>query len=1091
MFKKLLCLLTIVLLASTFVFSQVTTSSISGMVKAQGGESLIGATVTATHVPTGTVYRVVARTNGQYTINNMQPGGPYRVNTSFVGYDADTRENIFLELGETQKIDIELKSQSATMTGVVVTGTRGTLKNGTETTVGREKMENLPTVGRTLTDYLRATPQVRISSGGQISSEGAMSFAGQNVRYNSFYVDGAVNNDVFGLAYSGTNGGQSSIAPLSVDAIDQFQVSISPYNATLGNFTGAAINAITKSGTNTVHGSAYYIFRNQDLSGKTPTGRKEDAIKIPPFNNKTYGFTVGGPIIKNKLFYFISGEQQRDQTPSSFTLADYQGAIKDASTIQRLVDTIKARSNGFDVGGYTNNINETKADRVTAKIDWNINERNKLALSYRYTGGDRIVPLDNGPTLLRFETNGYRFPTKTHSASVELKSNVSKNASNRLLLTLTNVEDNRGPIGGQVIPAVQIFDGPVASINFGTEASSTFNYLKQKTYNIVEQFRFNLGKHNFTAGAEAESYTVFNSFIQNTSGNYRYDSLADFFNNKRPNQYIVNFPLLGADEKTTGSAADFKIFKGAVYLNDEMRLSKNLVVTLGLRADYYRFQTTPIAESFANDSALPKFAQYYDLKGARAGQKPNVPVELSPRVGFTYQIPSENMTIRGGFGMFAGRIPMVWPSAIYNNNGISQGGYTLSATQNAAFRNNVKYRTTAYSPSEIGLTLADAKGTLAITAADFRMPKVFRTSLGVDKRFGNGWSSTIEGLFTKNISDVYYTNVNLLPPTLTMATGPDTRMVYPSPNTIPIRSSGVLNPYQAVYLLSNAQGKKPFSYNFTFLLNKSTRTGFNMSVSYNYGESQVLNEAQSSTPGSQWNGMETVNGRNALVLTQSDNSGGHRIFAYASKRFTYANKRASTTVSLVYTLQSGQPFSYVYSGSNPPVRDGQTNNDLIFIPTAAQLQAMIFDPFTTNGVAYTDVQQKAAFENYIQNDKYLRKHRGEYAERNGSRTPFSKILDVKVTQAFSLPIGKRSYGAEVSFSMFNFGNFINRDWGRQYAVNFDNFGLLGFNYVNATTNLTPKYTFNPTVSVPYTVYNRFNPNYSARWLSQLEFRIRF
>jgi hypothetical protein len=1093
MLKRIFQTLIVVLSLPMFALAQTTTSSMSGNIKTAAGAPLVGATVTATHQPTGTVYKTQTRSGGSFTLSNMNPGGPYTVQVAFVNFATETRSEIFLNLGETYQLDLDLKDKANELAGVTVSTTRETAaKTGVEVTIGREKMENLPTVGRTLTDYLRATPQMKMSSAGNISSEGAMSFAGQNVRYNSFYVDGAVNNDQFGLAYSGTNGGQSGIAPLSIDAIDQFQVSISPFNASLGNFTGAAINAITKSGTNTLHGSGYYIFRNEKMTGKTPTGDKSLATRVSKFSNKTYGVTLGGPIVKNKAFFFVSAELQRDQTPLPFDINTYVGSVKDAATLQRLADTIAKRTGGFNVGGYLNNTSETKADRITAKIDWNLSERNKLALSYRYTSGDRVVPLDNGTAALRFETNGYRFPTKTQSASAELKSSFARGSSNRLLLTLTDVEDDRAPIGGQVIPAVQIFDGSTASIYFGTEASSTFNYLKQLTLNLVDQYKFTVGKHSFMTGVELESYKGFNSFIQNTAGNYRYNNIDSFFENKSPNQYIANFPLLGNDEKTTGSASEFRVFKGAAFINDEIRFNNNFTLSLGLRADYYKFQTTPRKDPFA-DTALAKLGQFYDLKGARAGVQPKVPVELSPRVGFTYRIPEENITIRGGFGLFAGRIPMVWPTAIYNNNGLAQSGYTLSSSQNTALLSKVKpFKTTAYLPSEIGLTLADARGTLVVTSEEIRMPKVFRTSLSVDKRFGKGWTATVEGMFSKNTTEFNYTNINLVAPTLQMATGPDKRLIYPSSNTIPIRTTGVANPYQAVYLISNAEGRKPFSYNFTASINKTSRTGLNASLSYTYGQTFILNEFQSSTPGSQWNSMETVQGRNYLTLSEGDNSMGHRVFAFLSKKFTYANKKAFTTVSLVYNGQSGQTFSYQY-GNVQVVRDGQTNNDLIFVPTAAQLQTMTFLPTAFGGVTYTEQQQRDAFEQYIQNDKYLSKRRGDYAERNGARAPFTHVVDLKLTQGFNMKLGDKTYSAEIGYSMFNFTNFLNRDWGRQYTVAFDNYNLVGFSYASAT-NLTPRYTFDPrnnTVFTPYTVYNRFNPSYTARWMSQLEFRVRF
>ncbi|MEI9808690.1 MAG: hypothetical protein WDO16_12975 [Bacteroidota bacterium] len=349
-------------------------------------------------------------------------------------------------------------------------------------------------------------------------------------------------------------------------------------------------------------------------------------------------------------------------------------------------------------------------------------------------------------------------------------------------------------------------------------------------------------------------------------------------------------------------------------------------------------------------------------------------------------------------------------------------------------------------------------------------------------------NSTLENVLTKNINDIYYQNINLLPPTLRMASGPDTRFVYPSSINLPIRANGT-NPYNnGVYLIRNVDGPKAFSYNFTLAINKSSRKGFEFSASYNYGISRVINEAQSSTSNSQWSSMETVNGRNYLTRTESDNSGGHRIFSYVSQKINYFKKKMSTTIAFTYTGQSGAPFSYVYSGQ--AVRDGINFNDLVYIPTASELQAMTFLDLTSNGVTYNAQTQKDAFEQFIQKDKYLSKHRGAYAERNSNRTPFTQVVDMKITQAFNLKLGNSTYSAEIGYSMFNFTNFLNRGWGRQFVVNNDNYSLLNFSYTSAT-NLTPRYTFNPTTPTAPTVYQRFNPSYTARWLSQLEFRVRF
>ncbi|MEO6541289.1 MAG: carboxypeptidase-like regulatory domain-containing protein, partial [Ferruginibacter sp.] len=367
--KKIVRLMTLLLVFPFALSAQVTTSSISGIIKKSNGEGLPGASIKVTHVPTGTVYSTSSRVGGRFDINNMNPGGPYTIVSSYVGYETKTDADVYLTLGEAQKTDIVLEVKNQQLAEVLVATTRTGRGSGTETTVSREKMANIPTVGRNLQDYLRATPQFKMSSAGSASSEGAMSFAGQNVRYNSFYIDGAVNNDVFGLAYSGTNGGQSGIAPISMDAIDQFQVSLSPYNASMGNFTGAAINAITKSGTNNLHGSAYYIYRNEKLSGKTPNGPKASRIRLPDFSNKTYGLTLGGAIIKNKLFFFVSGEMQRDNTPQPFDYSTYQGDTKNPAVLQQIKDTVARRLGGYDIGNYDNNETETVSDRITGKID--------------------------------------------------------------------------------------------------------------------------------------------------------------------------------------------------------------------------------------------------------------------------------------------------------------------------------------------------------------------------------------------------------------------------------------------------------------------------------------------------------------------------------------------------------------------------------------------------------------------------------------------------------------------------------------------------------------------------------------------------
>lgn len=1086
--KRLLQFVIAVLLVPTLTLAQNTTSSMSGTVKTTTGEILVGATVTATHEPTGTVYRVQSRTGGRFDINNMNPGGPYTVEVSFVNFANEKKTEIYLSLGESFKLDFAMANKAGNLGEVTVSATRRTTeasgKGGAETLIGRDKMANLPTVGRNIYDYLRAVPQAKLGA-----SEGAVTIAGQNNRYNSFYVDGAVNNDVFGLSASGTNGGQAAIAPISIDAVDQFQVVISPFDASLGNFVGGGINAITRSGTNKTEGSIYYFLQNEQLAGKTPTGLKQNATRLSDFSKKTYGFRVGGAITKNKLFYFINVDLQRDVRPQPFDFSQYRGN-SNLAAITGLANTLRTNY-GYEAGGFLDNTEEVNADRITARLDWNINDRHKLSVSNRYTKGERLNTSSSSSGTINFYNNGFRFPTRTNSTSAELKSLVGKSSSNKLLITFTDVLDDRDPIG-QRFPRVRINDGSGAIV-FGPDNSSTVNLLTQKNWSLYDEFKFTLGKHALKVGVDYEYNDVYNAFIQNNFGNYTYSNLNDFLTNARPQAYTYGFSNIDDDKgDKTDAAAKFKMAKGSLFINDEIRTSDNFSISLGLRADYYDILSTPREDAYTNNVAIPKFSEYYDLQGARSGVAPKIPLALSPRVGFTYKIPEENLVVRGGMGIFTGRIPLVWPGAIFNNNGIFIGGYSANATQ----LNTIRFRpdpNNQWSAAEVGAGIT--KGPLNLTAAEFSVPKLFRTSIAFDKKFGNGWSGSLEGIFSKNINEIYYTNINLLPP-VGKSLGAGSRNVYPTANNgrIPLNADGS-NPYDNAILLSNNEGPTGYAYNLTASVSKRTRDGFSFDLSYTFGNSTTVNDGTSSVNLSQWRFMETVNGRNFITRSNSDFSAGHRIFAYLSKKFEYANKKLATTVTLVYTGQSGNPLSYVY-GVGSMVRDDGTNgtNDLIYIPTKDDLTTMIFLNNTVSGVTYTPDQQRAALERYIESDRYLRNNRGKFAERNGSRLPFTNIIDLKIAQDFNIKVGSKRYQFQLTYDVFNFGNMLNRNWGRTYFQQNDNFQLIQFaGYVNAATNLTPQYRFNPTLvgRSPWNVSTTTNAAYAARWISQLGLRFNF
>src|SRR5690606_5560799 len=458
-------------------------------------------------------------------------------------------------------------------------------------------------------------------------------------------------------------------------------------------------------------------------------------------------------------------------------------------------------------------------------------------------------------------------------------------------------------------------------------------------------------------------------------------------------------------DESINAAAKFNTLRLGFFIGDDIKVNDNLTVSLGLRLDNTKFLTTPRTDQFFNDTALPKISQYYDLKGARSGQISSPKWSLNPRVGFAYRFPQENITLRGGAGLFTGRVPLVWPGGVYNNNGISLAGIQ---------RSNVEFRADPfgqYTASDFGINVPIPSGQVDLIAKDFRMNKVFRASLALDKNLGKGWKFTVEGIYTKNINEIDYKKVSIMPPTK-KAVGPDTRNVYDLNGNfaahIPLRDNGT-SPYTGIYLLSNNDGPKGFSYMFTASIDKAWTRGFAFNANYTYGSSVVRNEGTSSQNNSQWRYMETVNGRNFITLSNSDFDPGHRFNAYIAKKFTYLNNSMATTISLVYNGQSGNRVSYVLNRGMVRDEDNNETNDLIFVPTELQLNEMVFLSNTVNGVTYTPDQQRALFNEFIENDRYLRNRRGQYAERNGSRLPFSNIIDLKIQQDFNLKISGKVY----------------------------------------------------------------------------------
>ncbi len=1054
-------------------YAQVTTSGMNGKVTGPDGDGLIGATVVAIHVPTGTQFGGISDAEGFFRLPNMDVGGPYTMKVSYVGYEAWTKEGIYLTLGQTFKINPGLKTTEVRLGEVAVIGQKGTNdvfdgnRTGAETFVSIDKIDAMPTVGRDLTDFTRLTPQATVDD------NSAISIAGVNNRYNSLTIDGGIQNDVFGLAASGVNGGQTGGTPISLDAIEQFQITIAPFDVRHSGFAGASINAVTRRGTNQFHGSVYGFYRDQNLSGKTPLnamnieGKTDEEIadartKLADFTAVTTGFRLGGPIVKNKLHFFVNAEMQRDATPQPFSIDNYNGNAT-TSQLGELASYVE-NTYGYVTGGFENNSSELKSDKFLARLDWNINESHKLMLRHSYTKHESLSPYRSSSTSLNFLNNGIFFPSKTNSTTLELKSNL-EGMSNDLIAVYTTVRDDRDPMGDSYFPSVRIYDGK-GTIYLGSEAYSTANELNQNIFTITDNLSIYKGKHTITVGTNNEFAGVYNLFMRKNFGEYRFYNIQDFYDNK-PFQYERGYSLV--DDITgdgSAAAADFKMLQLGLYVQDEFQASDDFKVTFGIRADMPMFLTQPPVDNDFNTTTIPKLeAAGWDMMGAQAGQMPKSQVLFSPRIGFNWDLSGDESTqLRGGVGIFTSRLPLVWPGGSYTNSGVVIGGIYYKGSD-IVFSGDPQKQ---YENTDFGMADAIPSGQMDLFSKDFKFPQVFRANLGLDQKLAWGMIGTIEGIFTKTINNVNYYNLNLDPKSEFNLTGADNRPYY--------SDSSIDRTYTRIILGTNTN--EGYAYNFSAVLEKPFDNGFTANIAYSYGRSMAVNDATSSQNSSQWLYNEQVNGLNNLDLTYSDFDQGHRVTTFLSYRKEYFN-HAATMISLFYNGSSGHRFSYVYNDYGDLNGEGQNSGNLIYVP-ASKGEIVFADAATADA-------QWADLDAYIEDDAYLSQHRGEYAERNGARTPFRNTIDLKIAQDIFVQAGNTRHKLQLTLDVFNLGNMINADWGRRWYVSNDAFTLIGFEGM-AEDGTTPTFEF----STPKNTWNADDSGLRAsRWMAQVGVRYSF
>ncbi len=1072
--KILVASVILTLLATNQIFAQGSTSSaMAGLLTDANGEGLIGATVIAKHEPSGTTYGTATRADGRFNLNGLRVGGPYTIRVAYTGYKEQVKENVYLSLGQTYVYESKLDDDAEILSEVLVTAKKSLLnteKNGASTDISEEGINVLPTVNRDLTDYARLTPQA------SIRGDNIISIAGANNRFNSIYIDGAVNNDVFGLAASGTNGGQTGISPISPDAIEQINVVVAPYDVKLSGFSGGGINAVTRGGSNEIEGSVYYFTRNENLSGlkvSLPDTLSRAQRKLPDFVANTFGFRIGAPIVKNKVFIFVNAEIQRNETPQPFDFANYNGNTKDQAKIEQLADRLNAL--GYTGRDYLEKTDKLNGAKILARLDFNLSKNHKLMVRHSYTQGESLGSQSSSNNLLRFSNAGIMFPSVTNSTAVELNSVVGSNKSNNLIVSFTNVNDDRDPVGSPR-PFLNIIDG-AGSIQAGSEQFSTANILEQKIFTLTNNFNIYKGKHQLTFGTHNEFFDMYNLFIRQSYGVYRYGTLDAFLNGERPNLYNRTYSLIDGDIAEDGAqaAADFKALQLGFYAQDKYSFSKRFTASLGLRVDIPMFLDNPTEATKFNETEGQKMAAAgYDLRGAVAGKSPATQLLFSPRLGFNFDVNGDrSLVLRGGAGVFTSRIPFVWPGGMFTNNGVLLASVTATATD---INNTPDF---VYSPDinnqytneDFGKTASAAQ--IDLFAKDFKYPQTFRTSLALDAKLPLGLVGTLEGIYSKTLNNIVYQNVNRTQPTTTLQGGPDNRNVYP--NTF------ISNQFTDAILGYNTnQGN---TYSLTAQLQKPFTNGWVGSLAYTYGQTRTINDGTSSQNSSNWLFNESVNGQNTLPLSYSDFDLGSRVIAFASKTIRYGSKMGgATTFSVFYTGESGQRFSYTYSGNL--VRNSNANGqDLIYIPEQLSDINLVND-----NVLGTAAEQWSALNEFIEGDEYLKANRGNYAERNARRTPFTNIFDVKVMQEFNIEMGGRKRGVQISLDIFNFGNMLKADWGRRFFVSNDNYNLITYKGNNSSTG-NPEFTFRKPTN---TVWNIDESGIiSSIWQAQLGLRLNF
>ena len=1036
--KRLFFLVAVLLTLSLTAMAQITTSSMAGKVTLddQNGEEVIGATVVAVHEPSGTRYTAVTNTTGRFSINGMRTGGPYNVTVSYIGYQSKTVKGIILQLAETYNVAIWLSEDATQLSEVVISGKASKFaaeKTGAATNINSSQIANLPTVSRSITDVTRLSPY-----GGN-----GMSFAGSDGRTANFTVDGANFNNNFGLSDKLPGGGN----PISLDAIEELQVVISPYDVRQTNFIGGGVNAITKSGTNTFKGSAYIYHRNENMRGDAVYGQQ-----IPSAREKdrqtTYGFTFGGPIIKDKLFIFANAEMIKTPTIANRWRGSTNG-VGDVTSylsrttladLQTVSDFVKSKY-GYDTGSYTDFPADEDTYKILARLDWNITDRHHLALRYNYTkntlwnacnassmdGGTRSAFNRLSEYSMSFANSMYSMENLVHSFSLDLNSRLTDNLSNQLLATYSKLDDIRGTNSSE-FPFIDILDGfgdPTSPGNYmalGYELFTYNNAVHNTIWNIKDDVTYYMGSHKIMAGITFEHQMADNQYMRNGTGYYRYSSIDDFISGAAPEIVCLTYGYDGESKP----AARVQFNRAGIYAQDEWNVNDKFKLTFGTRIDGLFFNNGDLM----TNNAIK--ALDYNGRSIDTGKWPSNSITFSPRVGFTYDVfGDKSLKLRGGSGLFSGRLPLVFFTNMPTNGGMVQYQAQLNAANLAKKFPNGEYSMNDFAgglvtdgkggyieplkeklfamgyPSTVSPDDGTVPSSISAVDPDFKMPQVWKTSLAIDYQIPVSFpfSVTLEGIYNKKIHDNSISDWSMRPVEgFARWNGVDNRPIYPS---------GFRSGTKAFVLENTSKG---YGWSANITLNAQPFEWLSLMAAYTHTVSKEVTGMPGSAAESAFTYVPTVNGPNNIKLHNSQYVTPDRIVANAT-----LHDKSGNHYSLIYETWRGG-YNYSYMMANDMNGDGY-NYDAIYIPRDNEVGVNQGD------FRFATADDMQRFMDFVHNDSYLKSHQGEYAEAYSVYSPWVHRVDFAYKHDFKLNVGKTTHRLQVSLDVKNVLNIFNSEWG--------------------------------------------------------------